>query len=261
MPLRFALSARVLHDDPHPATTIFVHRSTQNPNARIFHLDDGVNSFGRSELEHFNLIRSRNRVAVQCDYIEFVTWQRQFNGLCGACVQDAKHDSLTFLNPYWLTGSEASTIDGKSLVPDFPSVGFLRFIGVYFGFQSWVLWLAALLFHFTGTVERFKLVCGQKDFLIIATSLVIGLDVNDSKLSRVQPAIKVASGHHMGMHPTNPCRPGSELIADLPTRRHHDAFFFAGSIDFRGDELSMPMDKLRGVRVVKKLYRNLLALA
>src|ERR1700730_16131747 len=122
MPLRFALSARVLHDDSHPAIAIFVHRSTQDPNPRIFPLHDGVNSFRRSELEHFNLIRPRNRVAVQCDYIEFVTWQGQLNVLCGACVQDAKHDSLAFLNPYWISGSEASTIDGKSLVADFPAV-------------------------------------------------------------------------------------------------------------------------------------------
>src|ERR1700722_9918876 len=260
MPLRFALSARVLHDDPHPAITIFVHRSTQDPDTRIFHLHDGVNSFGRPELEHFNLTRPRNGVAVQRDDIEFVTWQGQFDGLCGAGVQDAKHDSLTFLDPYWITGSEASSIDGKSLVADFPSVGFLSLIVVYFGFQSWILWLGALLFHLTGAVERFKLVRGQKHFLIIATGLVIGLDVNDSELSRVQPAKQVASGHHMGMYPTNPGRPGSELVADLPTGRHHNAFFFAGSVDFRRDELSMPMDELRGVRIVKHLYRNLLAL-
>ena len=60
----------------------------------------------------------------------------------------------------------------------------------------------------------------------------------------------------MGVHPTNSGRPGSELIADMSTRRHHNAFFFAGSIDFRRDELSMPMDKLRSVRVVKDLDRD-----
>src|SRR6266446_5779301 len=204
MPLRFALSARVLHDDPHPAITIFVRRSTQDPNARIFHLHDGVNSFGRSELEHFNLIRPRNRVAVQCDYIEFVTWQGQLDGLCGTCIQDAKHNSLTFLNPYWIAVSEASTINGKSLIADFPAVGFLSLIGVYFGFQSWILWFAPLLFHLTGTVEGFKLVCGQKHFLIIAAGLVIRLDIDDSELSRVQPAVEIAPWHHMRVHPANP---------------------------------------------------------
>src|ERR1700737_768866 len=106
MPLWFALSPRVLHHDSHPPTTIFVHRSTQDPNARGFYLPHRVNSFGRSELDHFDLIRPRNRVAVQCDNIEFVTRQGQLNGLRGAGVQDAKHDSLTFLNPYRVTVSE-----------------------------------------------------------------------------------------------------------------------------------------------------------
>ena len=65
----------------------------------------------------------------------------------------------------------------------------------------------------------------------------------------------------MGMHPADAGRSGRELIADLPAWRHHNAFFFAGAIDFRWDELSMPMDELWGVGVVKYLYRNLLALA
>ena len=63
----------------------------------------------------------------------------------------------------------------------------------------------------------------------------------------------------MGMHPTNPGRPGSELIADLSTRRYDNAFFFAGAIDVRGDELTMPVDELRRIGVVKDLDRDWLA--
>src|ERR1700738_2328175 len=216
MPLRFTFPPRVLHDDPHPAITIFVHGSTEDPNARILHLHDRVNAFRRSELEHFDLIRTRHRITVQRDDVKFVTRQSQFDRLGGAGVKDTKHDSLTFLNADWIPVPQASAIDRKGSVTDFPAVGFLSLIGVYFGFQSWVLWFAALLFHLTGTVEGFKLVCGQKHFLIIATGLVIRLDVNDSELSRVQSAVEIASRHYMGMHPTNPGRPGSELIADLP---------------------------------------------
>src|SRR6202011_547261 len=158
------------------------------------HLHDRVNSFGRSELEHFDLIRVRDRIAIQCHHIKFVTWQGQLNGLCGACVQDAKHDSLTFLNPYWITVSEAATIDGKSLVADFPAVGFLSLIRIYFGFQSWVLWFTSLLFHLTRTVERFKLVCSQKHFLIKATGTMIRLYVNDSELSVYNPLERLLPG-------------------------------------------------------------------
>src|SRR6267378_2300343 len=112
----------------------------------------------------------------------------------------------------------------KGPVSDFPAVGFLSLIGLYFGFQSWVLRLAFLLFHLADAIERVKLVCGQKYPLIIAARIVIRLDVDDSELSRVQPAVEIASGHHMRTHPANPCRPRSELIADLPTRGHKRCF-------------------------------------
>jgi hypothetical protein len=75
MPLRFALPPRVLHDNSHPAIAIFIHGSAQDPNTGALHLYNRVNALGRSELEDFDPIRSRNRVAVQCDDVEFVAWQ------------------------------------------------------------------------------------------------------------------------------------------------------------------------------------------
>src|SRR6266403_1493335 len=132
MPLRFTLLICVLNDNSHPAISIFIHWSTQDPNARVLHLYNRINAFGRSELENFHLIRSRNRTAVQCHYIELMARQGQLNGFGSACVQDAKHHSLTFLNAYWISISEASTVNGKSLVADFPAVGFLSLIGLYF---------------------------------------------------------------------------------------------------------------------------------
>jgi len=88
----------------------------------MVHFHDRVHSFGGSELEHFNLIRSRNRVAVQCHDIEFVTRQSQLDGFRGARVENAKHDPLAIFHPYWITESQTPTINSESLVADFPAV-------------------------------------------------------------------------------------------------------------------------------------------
>src|SRR5258708_16588314 len=261
MPPRFTFSPRVLHDNSHPTITIFVRRGTEIPNARVLHFHDRVNAFGRSELEDFDLIRTRHWITVQRDDVKFVTGQGQLNRLCSASVKNAKHDSLTFLNSDRFTVPQASAIDSKSPVADFPAVGLLGLIGIYFCFQSRVLRLTLLLFHLASAVERVKLVCSQKNFLIIASGIVIRLDVNDSELSGIQPAVEIASRHHMGMHPANPDRPRGELITDLPTRGDHNAFLFAGAIDLRRNELTMPMDKLRCVGVIKDLYRDWPALS
>src|SRR5260221_7383869 len=143
---------------------------------------------------------------------------------------------------------EVTTVGWKSLVTDFPAVGFLSLIGIYFGFESWVLWFTLLFLHLTSAVERVKLVCGQKYLLIIATGIVIRLDVNDSELSGVQSTVEIASGHHVGVHPANPGRLRRELIADLPTRRNNDAPLFPSAIDFRRNELTMPMTRSAGTR-------------
>ena len=190
MPLRFAFSPSVFHDDSHPAITILIHRSAKDPNTWMVHFHDRVHSFGGSELEYLNLIRSRNRVAVQCHDIEFVTRQSQLDGFRGARIENTKHDPLAFFDPYWVTESQAPTINSESLVADFPAVGFLSLVGPDFGFQSRIFWFPTffLLFHLTATEEGLKLVCGQQDFLIIVSGIITGLNINDCELSRVQPA-------------------------------------------------------------------------
>src|SRR6516165_536225 len=191
MPLRFAFSPSVLHDDSHPAITILIHRSAKDPNTRMVHFHDRVHSFGGSELEHLNLIWSRNRVAVQCHDIEFVTRQSQLDGFRRARVENPKHDSLAFFKPYWITESQTPTINGERLVADFPAVGFLSVVGSDFGCHSRVFWFPTffLLFHLTATEEGFKLVCGQKHFLIVVSGIITRLNINHCELSRVQPAI------------------------------------------------------------------------
>jgi hypothetical protein len=67
--------SRVLYDNAHAVTAIIVRKITHNPDARMIHLDNGRNTFRRSEPEHRHFRRRGHYIAVYRNDFEGVSWQ------------------------------------------------------------------------------------------------------------------------------------------------------------------------------------------
>ena len=94
----------------------------------------------------------------------------------------------------------------------------------------------------------------QEDFLIVGAGLALGLDVDESKLAGIGSAAQIRHRHDVRVHPARSRRLRSQAIPQVPVRRHHQALFLGGAIDVGRNDLAVPMDQLRRVRVVEQIH-------
>jgi hypothetical protein len=94
----------------------------------------------------------------------------------------------------------------------------------------------------------------QKHLLVVAAGIVPGLDVDEGELPGVGAAIEVGHGHDMRMYKTCAGGLGRHPISDMALRGELDALFFGRSIKGRRDDLPMPVDEFRSVRVVEQIH-------
>src|ERR1019366_3592657 len=157
-----------------------------------------------------------------------------------------------FLYANGLAIAQTFAVDRKPLIPDFPPVRlflllleFLRFarhLGIYVAFR-----------HLFSPEERLKFVGRQKHLLIVMTGVVLGLNVDERKLSRVGAAVHIRHRHHMGVHETGSRRLRRQLIPDMAMGGGFKALLFSRPVYGRRDNLTIPVDELRRVRIVEQI--------
>lgn len=95
----------VLDDDAEAGVADGVFGGSEDPDAWVVHLDDGVDALAGTEEEGLDRGGCRNRAAVEGDHLKRVAWQREASVLDGRGVEDAQQDALALFDPDGLAGS------------------------------------------------------------------------------------------------------------------------------------------------------------
>lgn len=93
----------------------------------------------------------------------------------------------------------------------------------------------------------------QEYFLIVLAWIVPGLDVDESELSSVGSTAEIGHRHDVRMDEARSRCLWRESVSDMAVGRDFKALFFNRAINGRRNDLTMPVDKFRGVRVVKQI--------
>src|SRR5580692_1494744 len=93
----------------------------------------------------------------------------------------------------------------------------------------------------------------KKDLLIVITGLLLGLDIQESELSRVSSLRQVLGRTGMCVVPTRSGGAWSKTTGQLTVRKQHGRSFLHGAVIDRIDMQSMPVNELRHRCLVKYL--------
>src|SRR3984893_16432449 len=107
-----------------------------------------------------------------------------------------------------------------------------------------------ILNHVTALTERrFEFFEDEKDFPVVASRLMLGLYVNWPDLAAVLSSVEIGSGPIVGMIEAETGSSGSDDNPPHPMGRDEGCPFLRRTIHIRRNELSVPMQLLRDVRI------------
>src|SRR2546427_3188667 len=98
-------------------------------------------------------------------------------------------------------------------------------------------------------------------FLVVFPWVFSGIDIKESVLAGISPAMEIGEGHGVRVIPAGARGARSELVAVAPMRRNHGRALFFRAVHFGRNELPMPMDEFGHVSIVDDVdgYRFALA--
>ena len=134
----------------------------------MIHFDRGVHALAYPEFEHARRARTRHRIAVQRDDVKRVSRQMQLNVLRCACIQDMKKDTLPLLYLERPAMAQGFSIDRVHRILDLHG-SLLHFVLIFLG-------AVILRFHRQAALPFVR---GEKDLLIIAARISLGLHVDE----------------------------------------------------------------------------------
>ena len=175
-----------------------------------------------------------------------MAWQCQLDIFRRAGVEEMKQNTLAFANADGIAVTQGLAVDRKKPVPNFPAirpliVGFFGSFTVRFLPDGHRCGRFLLLLLFAVGQERFPLVGGQKNFLIIPTGVFARLDVHKTELARVGTAMEIRSGTDMGMQESCAAGARREAIPQMSASRYEKALLFGGTIHIGRNELAVPV--------------------
>src|SRR5262249_15895502 len=106
---------------------------------------------------------------------------------------------------------------------------------------------------------RLPLMRREKNFLIIVAWIALGLNIEETKLSRVKTAAQIFAGKDVGVIPPASARLRRERILPRGAWSNHRCSFFHGPVHFRWNVKAMPVDELGNVTVVADIDGDSLA--
>jgi hypothetical protein len=113
--------------------------------------------------------------------------------------------------------------------------------------------------HLSGE-ERFPIPEGEEELLIVVAGIGGGIDVEESELAGVGAAVQIGHRHGVRVVPAGAGWCGCELVSAIAVRGDRRSVFFLDSVDFGGNEETVPVDEFGRVGVVDDVDGDWLAL-
>src|SRR6266478_26121 len=197
-----------------------------------------------------------------------MSWQGDAANFGRAAVQDVKEHTLALSHAHRFAVAQHATVDGEIAIAHFIAVQHpLRERGFHRGLTSRFKYFDArsgsqkIHRHVAALAERwFELFEDEKHLPVVASRLVSRFYVNRSNLATVLSSVKLGTCPIARVIEAKTGGTRSEHNPSHPVRRDERCPFFRRAIHIRGNELSMPMQLLRGVRIVVYFHRNRLAI-
>ncbi len=202
--MRITFPGSVFQTDTQPTLPHVVSDRPENPHPRINHFHYCVHTLSDAKFQHAHVSGTRDRVAIQGDYVELVPWQMQLNVFCCARIEDMKKHALPFLHSERFAVAQCLSVDRADAVSNLHGAR-PRFVFVLPGR------VIVLLRH----KPRFPLVGYEKDLLVVTTRISPRFHINERELAAINPARQIIHGHGMGVHITGAAIQGSDLILEM----------------------------------------------
>ena len=94
-----------------------------------------------------------------------------------------------------------------------------------------------------------------KNFLVELARIIFRLDVNECELPGIGPSVQVTHRHRMRVDEARSRWLGSELIPKVAARRDYQAVLFSRTIHRRRNNLAVPVNQFRSIRIVEQIDR------
>ncbi len=121
-PLRRPVLAGVFDDDAQTALAGGVIGGSQYPHARLIHFHDGIDALARSQGQHLDRLRVRDRIAIQGQHMELMAGQGDGAVLHGAGVQQMHQHAAARPHADRFSGPQRLVVDRVELAHDFKPV-------------------------------------------------------------------------------------------------------------------------------------------
>jgi len=241
----------IFNDDAETGVANILVRRTEDPDAGLIHLDDGIHAFAGADKNSFGGLGNGYGVAVEGDDLKEMA--RKSNALIfdGTGVEQVHEHALAGLYADGIADAESFVIDRKKRGGDFEAVG----AGVKGGglFRMGRTRVVVIIVH--GVSEKgLPIAEGEKKFLIVPSGIVGILDNEESKLTGVGTAMEVAVRHGVGVIPARARGPRRELEAPPLVGRNQGRAFFFGAVHFSGNQKAVPVNKLGGFGVIDYVH-------
>src|ERR1700740_2822773 len=173
-----------------------------------------------------------------------------------------KQHALALFHTDWVTMPQHAAVNRERAVANFESVrhsfrkrSFHRGLACFFQRLHAGRGGKKIHIHVSAAAERrLKFLQHQKDFAVEISWRGFWLNVNRPYLSAVLPGGKVCARAVVCVIKANPGRAWSERDSPHSVRGNEGRALFGSSIDISGNRLSVPVELLRRVRVVKDVH-------
>ena len=171
MPERLLVLVGVLKDEAEAGGADGVFGGSEDPDAGVVHLDQGVDALAGAEEEGLDQRGVGDGVAVEREDLELVAGEREAAVLNGAGVEEVEEDAVTLFDAEGFAGAERLVVDAVGVGVDLEAVGVgvhLRLIGL-FGLRVGLTLLVGV-FH-AGGEEGFPVAQGEEDLLVVGAGI------------------------------------------------------------------------------------------
>ena len=247
-PLGLAVLVLVLDDEAEAGAADLFVGGSEDPDAGVVHLDDGVDALAGAEEDGFDGLGGGDGVAIEGDDLKLVAGEGDAAVLDGAGVEEVEEDALAGFDAEGFAGAEGFVVNGVGHGADFEAIGGGVEGGGLLGLGA-VAGVVVIVLH-VGHEEGLPVAEGEEVLLIVAAGIGGGVDVDEAELAGVGTFVEVGVGHGVGVVPAGAEGFGRELVAAVAAGWDEGGAFFFDSVDVGGDQHAVPVDQLGGVGVV-----------